>query len=54
MLATPARAFTRLHCILALCPPVYSYFGGCPVLNIPGRTHPVKEYYLEDVLQMTR
>lgn len=30
------------------------YFGGCPVLNIPGRTHPVKEYYLEDVLSMTR
>jgi hypothetical protein len=30
------------------------YFGHCPCLNIPGFTYPVKEYYLEDVLQMTR
>lgn len=30
-----------------------SYFGGCPVVSIPGRTHPVTEYRLEDVLQLT-
>ncbi|PNF38309.1 ATP-dependent RNA helicase DHX36 [Cryptotermes secundus] len=30
------------------------YYGDCPCLNIPGFTYPVKEYYLEDVLQMTR
>lgn len=26
------------------------YFGGCPSLTIPGFTHPVKDYYLEDVI----
>ena len=30
------------------------YFGGAPVLNVDGRLHPVKEYYLEDVLQLVR
>ncbi|KAK8400341.1 hypothetical protein O3P69_003203 [Scylla paramamosain] len=30
------------------------YFGGCPMLHIPGFTYPVKEYYLEDVLEITR
>lgn len=29
------------------------YFGGCAVISIPGRAHPVKEYRLEDVLQLT-
>jgi len=29
------------------------YFSGCPVLMIPGFTHPVTEFYLEDVLEMT-
>ena len=29
------------------------YYGNCPVLHIPGFTFPVKEFYLEDVLQMT-
>lgn len=32
------------------------YFGGekvCPMLSVPGRTFPVQEYYLEDVLEMT-
>ena len=28
------------------------YFGGgCPVIKIPGFVHPIKEYYLEDILQ---
>ncbi|OXG91457.1 ATP-dependent RNA helicase A [Cryptococcus neoformans A2-102-5] len=26
------------------------YFGGCPSLKIPGFTHPVKDYYLEDII----
>jgi ATP-dependent RNA helicase DHX57 len=26
------------------------YFGGAPVLEIPGFTHPVKDIYLEDVI----
>jgi ATP-dependent RNA helicase DHX36 len=30
------------------------YFFNCPMMNIPGFTFPVKEYYLEDVLEMTR
>ena len=28
-----------------------SYFGGCPVVNIPGRTFPVTTLYLEDALE---
>ncbi|CAC5361083.1 DHX57 [Mytilus coruscus] len=31
-----------------------SYFNGCPVIDIPGRTFPVDQYFLEDVLDMTR
>ncbi len=30
------------------------YFFNCPTICIPGFTFPVKEYYLEDVLEMTR
>ena len=30
-----------------------SYFGGCPVVLIPGRTHPVTENRLEDILELT-
>jgi HrpA-like RNA helicase len=30
-----------------------SYFGGCPVVSIPGRTHPVQENRLEDILELT-
>lgn len=29
------------------------YFGGCPVVSIPGRAFPVQENRLEDVFQMT-
>ncbi|CAH1775187.1 unnamed protein product [Owenia fusiformis] len=28
------------------------YFGNAPMMNIPGFTYPVKEYLLEDVIQM--
>ena len=30
------------------------YFGNCPVVDIPGRVHPVKLYYLEDCVEMLR
>ncbi|GFO08215.1 hypothetical protein PoB_003472000 [Plakobranchus ocellatus] len=29
------------------------YFDNCPMLNIPGYTFPVKEYLLEEVIEMT-
>lgn len=28
------------------------YFGGCPVIRVPGYTFEVQDYYLEDVLQL--
>ncbi|KAG7470975.1 hypothetical protein MATL_G00119570 [Megalops atlanticus] len=30
------------------------YFGNCPMIHIPGFTYPVKEYLLEDVVEMLR
>ncbi|CAH0382485.1 unnamed protein product [Bemisia tabaci] len=30
-----------------------TYFNHCPIITIPGFTYPVREYYLEDILQMT-
>ncbi|XP_041420858.1 ATP-dependent DNA/RNA helicase DHX36 isoform X2 [Xenopus laevis] len=30
------------------------YFENCPMLHIPGFTYPVKEYLLEDVIEMVR
>ncbi|XP_013779316.1 probable ATP-dependent RNA helicase YTHDC2 isoform X2 [Limulus polyphemus] len=29
------------------------YFGGCPVVDVPGQIHDVKAYFLEDVLKST-
>ncbi|XP_076053319.1 3'-5' RNA helicase YTHDC2-like isoform X3 [Oratosquilla oratoria] len=29
------------------------YFNNCPVIDIPGKCYPVKEYFLEDVLKLT-
>ena len=29
------------------------YFGGCPVVRVPGFTHPVQDFFLEDVLKLT-
>lgn len=29
------------------------YFGGCPVVRVPGFTHPVQDFYLEDVLKLS-
>ncbi|XP_004491282.2 DExH-box ATP-dependent RNA helicase DExH6-like isoform X1 [Cicer arietinum] len=30
------------------------YFGGCPIIEVPGFTHPVQTYYLEDVLSVVK
>ena len=30
------------------------YFGQCPVIDVPGRTHPVQIYYLEHCVEMLR
>ena len=30
-----------------------SYFGGCPVVEVPGFTYPVQDFYLEDTLKLT-
>ncbi|CAG9118846.1 unnamed protein product [Plutella xylostella] len=30
------------------------YFGNCPVFEIPGRTHPVTQYFLEDCIELTK
>ncbi|XP_074309023.1 DExH-box ATP-dependent RNA helicase DExH6 [Silene latifolia] len=31
-----------------------NYFGGCPVIRVPGFTHPVKSFYLEEVLTILK
>ncbi|KAH9624022.1 hypothetical protein KSS87_008615 [Heliosperma pusillum] len=31
-----------------------NYFGGCPVIRVPGFTHPVKSFYLEEVLSILK
>ncbi|XP_033106409.1 putative ATP-dependent RNA helicase DHX57 isoform X2 [Anneissia japonica] len=31
-----------------------NYFGGCPVIDIPGKTFPVQQYFLEDAIEYTR
>ncbi|KAL9315983.1 hypothetical protein ACSQ67_016984 [Phaseolus vulgaris] len=30
------------------------YFGGCPIISVPGFTYPVKTFYLEDVLSIVK
>ncbi|XP_066541887.1 ATP-dependent DNA/RNA helicase DHX36 [Hoplias malabaricus] len=30
------------------------YFGNCPMIHIPGYTYPVKEYKMEDIVEMLR
>lgn len=29
------------------------YYGNCPVIEIPGRAFPVKQYFLEDIIELT-
>ena len=31
-----------------------AYFGGAPCLEIPGQTHPVQDFFLEDVIKSTQ
>ncbi|KAK7694503.1 hypothetical protein QCA50_001689 [Cerrena zonata] len=33
---------------------ISKYFGGCPMLHVPGRTFPVDVRYLEDAVQLTQ
>lgn len=33
---------------------IAAYFGGCPVLSVPGRTFPVTSLYLEDAIETTQ
>ena len=30
------------------------YFNNCPVIEIPGRTFPVQQYFLEDCIELTK
>lgn len=30
------------------------YFGNCPVIEVPGRAFPVKQYFLEDTVELLR
>lgn len=47
--------FRNLHLVLlsaTLDTAIFSkYFMNCPVLSVPGKMYPVKEYFLEDVLK---
>jgi ATP-dependent RNA helicase DHX29 len=33
---------------------ISTFFGGCPMLHIPGRTFPVDVRYLEDAVESTQ
>jgi ATP-dependent RNA helicase DHX29 len=33
---------------------ISSYFNGCPVLHVPGRTFPVDVKFLEDAVELTQ
>lgn len=47
--------FRNLHLILmsaTLETDIFcKYFMNCPVVSVPGRQYPVKEYFLEDILK---
>lgn len=30
------------------------YFGGCPVIEVPGRAYPVSQFFLEDCIELTK
>jgi ATP-dependent RNA helicase DHX29 len=32
---------------------ISEYFGGCPILRVPGRTFPVDVRFLEDAIELT-
>ncbi|XP_075986546.1 dosage compensation regulator mle isoform X2 [Anticarsia gemmatalis] len=31
-----------------------NYFGNCPVIEVPGRTYPVQQYFLEDCVELCK
>ena len=31
-----------------------TYFGSCPIIEIPGTLYPVKRYYLEDIVTLLK
>lgn len=31
-----------------------NYFGNCPVVEVPGRAYPVTQYFLEDIIEITK
>lgn len=33
---------------------ISAYFGGCPILSVPGRTFPVDVRFLEDAVEITK
>ncbi len=33
---------------------ISNYFGGCPIVHVPGRTFPVQVEFLEDVVELTK
>lgn len=33
---------------------ISDYFGGCPILRVPGRTFPVDVRFLEDAVELTQ
>ena len=51
------KAHPQLRVILmsaTIDPSIFiKYFGDCPIVEVPGRTFPVQEYFLEDCIQMT-
>ncbi|GBG90209.1 hypothetical protein CBR_g50388 [Chara braunii] len=51
----PTRPDLRLVMMSAtLNADLYSkYFGGCPLIEVPGLTYPVRSYFLEDILPIT-
>ncbi|XP_022094915.1 ATP-dependent RNA helicase A-like isoform X2 [Acanthaster planci] len=50
------RAFPEMRIILmsaTIDTTMFSqYFGDCPIVEVYGRSYPVQEYYLEDIVQM--
>jgi ATP-dependent RNA helicase DHX29 len=33
---------------------IAAFFGGCPMLHVPGRTFPVDTRFLEDAIELTK
>ncbi|KAF7303326.1 p-loop containing nucleoside triphosphate hydrolase protein [Mycena kentingensis (nom. inval.)] len=54
-----ARHFLIIHRVVLMSATVDAekiseFFGGCPVLHVPGRTFPVVSYFLEDAIESTK